>query len=346
MSESKKYWGDKLKIFLHDPIDKCFDIRNHVQRAKHYADIIGVSDVDKVEGPDWIASCMERGLLPKGIFQDFTEIRHPFSDGKIDVNVKMFSKEFIFPDVESAYRGIEGKNDFDDKRKFFYIWRNLQDLIFEKAKGKSWVEYLPILPADTRVPDHSIWEHLKIASAINAYLDSGSGRLIQNNSLFLFSIGPVQSFIAQARKTQDFYMGSFILSFLTFKVIEVIIDMYGPTNIIYPDLYKQPFVDFWMKHKLGIEPIGFDEASILIPTIPNRFVAILPLSNESEINDIVVRMREKITKDSIQEAKETIFSEFKLESHISDKIRNKIDSQLSEFPEIYWVALPWRINDK
>ncbi len=33
-----------------------------------------------------------------------------------------------------------------------------------------------------------------------------------NNHLFLFTLGPVQSFIAQARKTQDLYAGSETLS--------------------------------------------------------------------------------------------------------------------------------------
>jgi len=32
-----------------------------------------------------------------------------------------------------------------------------------------------------------------------------------NQYLFLFTIGPVQSFIAQARKTRDLYAGSAIL---------------------------------------------------------------------------------------------------------------------------------------
>ena len=35
-----------------------------------------------------------------------------------------------------------------------------------------------------------------------------------NNHLFLFTIGPVQRFIALARKTQDLYAGSYLLSHL------------------------------------------------------------------------------------------------------------------------------------
>ena len=43
----------------------------------------------------------------------------------------------------------------------------------------------------------------------------------QKQYLFLFNIGPVQSFISQARKTQDLYAGSRILGELIFAASEV-----------------------------------------------------------------------------------------------------------------------------
>ncbi|MEM1725336.1 MAG: type III-B CRISPR-associated protein Cas10/Cmr2, partial [Thermoplasmata archaeon] len=236
----------KLKVFLHDPIDKCFDIKGHIQRAKNYAEKLGISGIEDAKGSDHIASCMERSMLPKNkVFQSFSQIRHPFCKEFLEVeNYDDNSKEEnVFSPIANIYQEISKPisnkignliSSFDDKKKFFYLWRNLQDKIFQDLKTKPWIKYLPLLPADTRVPDHSIWEHIKIASAINAYWDKENEVLYQNNSLFLFTMGPVQSFIAQARKTQDFYMGSFILSFLTFKAMEVIIDKYGPTNIIYP----------------------------------------------------------------------------------------------------------------
>ena len=52
-----------------------------------------------------------------------------------------------------------------------------------------------------------------------------------HNYLFIFTISPVQSFIAQARKTQDLYAGSQILSQLTKKAIETI----GEDNVIFPN---------------------------------------------------------------------------------------------------------------
>jgi CRISPR-associated protein Cmr2 len=48
--------------------------------------------------------------------------------------------------------------------------------------------------------------------------------------LFLFTIGPVQSFIAQARKTHDLYAGSQLLSNLVKAAISVV----GENNIIFP----------------------------------------------------------------------------------------------------------------
>lgn len=53
----------KLKYFLHDPIDKAFNIITNGQRAKDYAQILGVSGLDDVRGSNWIASCRERSLL-------------------------------------------------------------------------------------------------------------------------------------------------------------------------------------------------------------------------------------------------------------------------------------------
>jgi hypothetical protein len=81
------WYEDFLKKFFHDPIDKPFDIPSHEQRAKKYAGFFGVSGIEEGKYSDQIASCMERSLLPKGIVEEFTEIRHPLSEEKIDVKL-------------------------------------------------------------------------------------------------------------------------------------------------------------------------------------------------------------------------------------------------------------------
>lgn len=55
-----------------------------------------------------------------------------------------------------------------------------------------------------------------------------------NNHLLLFTIGPVQSFIAQARKTQDLYAGSQILSALIKTGIDKFKKEFPSGEVIYP----------------------------------------------------------------------------------------------------------------
>lgn len=178
----------------------------------------------------------------------------------------------------------------DDKFIFFYIWRNLLEKLQNSSTQESLKKLWAVLPADTRIPGHSIWEHLKIASAINAFENE------QNNSLFLFAIGPVQAFISQARKTQDLFIGSFILSYLTFKAIEKLVEKYGPTNVIYPDLYGQPLMDFYLENQ-KIEVKNSSANCITQPTIPNRFVAIIPETEEKTIKVFANELKDAVKKE-------------------------------------------------
>ncbi|HOV80953.1 MAG TPA: type III-B CRISPR-associated protein Cas10/Cmr2 [Bacillota bacterium] len=60
--------------------------------------------------------------------------------------------------------------------------------------------------------------------------------------LFLFTIGPVQSFIAQARKTQDLYAGSFILSHLCRVAAEKARTVYN-ARIVFPHLANEALIN-------------------------------------------------------------------------------------------------------
>ncbi|MGB9794711.1 type III-B CRISPR-associated protein Cas10/Cmr2 [Caldisericum exile] len=339
-------WHDDfLKKFFHDPVDKPFDIPTHERRVKEYAEIFGVSGIEEAGYSDQIASCMERSLLPKDIKQEFDEIRHPFSDGiipvkGIDFNQAMEKTKEIFKEIANEYKWKS------DQEKSFLIWRNLLEELIQRVDDNL-KQFIPLLPADTRIPDHSIWEHLKITTAVNAWFLKQERQEFegQGNSLFLFTIGPVQSFISQARKAQDFYMGSFMLSYLTFIAMEKVIEKYGPTSIIYPDLYRQPLMDWYLENEkvkwLSIKnPHSKD---IALPTIPNRFVAIIQTTDETEIKNLANEMRQAI-KDEITAARDTIFKELKIS--LNDSQKNIVYNQLSDFPQIYWVAIPWRKGDR
>lgn len=325
-------WGEKLKQFLHDPVDKCFDIPNHIQRAGKYAEIIGISNVE-AKGPDQIASCMERSLLPKDVIQEFNEIKHPFSEKKKEIEINGIDRSEVFNSVKNALEEVANENEFKycgDEKKFLYLWRNLLTVIEEKSEGKPFRKYWSVVPADTRIPDHSIWEHLKITSSINAFEN------LQNNSILLFTIGPVQSFISQARKAQDLFMGSFLLSYLTFTAISKIVKVYGPTAVIYPDLYSQPLMDWYLQNEAKINVKKSFEMLVCYPTIPNRFVAIIHETDQSKIIKFAGEL-EKATRIEWKTIVEDVLKgfEIKIEGDFAGK-------QLNDFPEIYWVAVPWK----
>ena len=82
--------------------------------------------------------------------------------------------------------------------------------------------------------------------------------------LLLFTLGPVQSFIAEARKTQDLYAGSLLLSDLLKKGIE--------------ELEKEGF-----SRETVVFPYAFpdDEAKWKsVKSVPNRFVAVVEARKE------------------------------------------------------------------
>ena len=321
----------KLRQFLHDPPDKCLRIQNHEERAKKYTEILDVNNLEDAKEADQIASSMERSLLPKTkIYQEITKIRHPLSESSLSVTI---DKNRAFQKVEDGFYSLGQKiKEMNEKEKFFYLWRNLMYELLENA-DPDLKKFLPILPADTRIPDHSIWEHLKITSAINA----GIG--FQNNSLFLLSIGPVQGFIFQARKTKDFFMGSFILSYLTFTGMKKIIEEYGPTNIIYPDLFGQPLMDWYMEKEMDIEAKNSCSDFLDQPTIPNRFVAIIPETKSEKIRELAEEIESEIKVEWKKAAKRILENKKKFDQKL-------FDQHINTFPEIYWVALPLRINGR
>ncbi len=338
--------GEQLLVkFLHDPVDKCFDVKGHERRAQKYAEKLGISlDKDIYRGADILASILERLLLPnyENLHYPFKEIIHPFSAYKIKIpeglNVAQMQAA-----VKQAFS--VANNLPDNYHKFLFLYFLLENLLVKKIQDLELKKIIPLLPADTRIPDHSIWEHLKITCAVNAYKDRD--KIYQNNSLLVFTLGPVQSFIKQARKVQDFYAGSYLLSYLTFKAMEVVINKYSPANIIYPDLKGQPFALEWLLRKdINMETTFEIDTNLcsdlIVPTIPNRFVAIIPESDSDEIK----RLGAELIKSVKQELAGIMsFIKSYLENRKFElKSWSLWEDQITKYFNAYWAALPWNLG--
>jgi CRISPR-associated protein Cmr2 len=139
--------------------------------------------------------------------------------------------------------------------------------------------------------------------------------------LFLFTIGPVQSFITQARKTQDLYAGSallsdliaFALSYTRLQGHEIIFPYFGLDN----------------KINLNLEQ---NEQSY-----PNRFIAVLNFSSEeTEKVKVFGQSLENLVRVQLENLAKKKFEVIPAEHRPSG-----LCEQIKDFLEIYWTAIPY-----
>ncbi|NUO09912.1 MAG: type III-B CRISPR-associated protein Cas10/Cmr2 [Candidatus Brocadia sp.] len=338
----------KIQALLHDPPEKALILGKvgHEERASNLMRIIegSASITNETKDADHIASASDRINFPRDI-----EAKADFSKEPIIVH-PLSGKEFKIPSsATSAITGIDYKRVMyvideavkeialkypDVESRYLSLWAELYEIIKVKEKecrksalGQLW----ELLPADTRIPDHSIWEHRRVASAISGALPEPS--------LLLFSIGPVQDFIATARKTQDLWAGSYMLSYISWTAMKTISEEMGPDSIIFPDLMDQPFCNLWLREK-GLEFVEKPRGeSLSSPTLPNRALAILPKDNAKKVarkaEDAVKRVFTEIcfaVKDEIENS----LNELK-----SDAVWGEIwNRQTRDFLQVYWSILP------
>lgn len=90
-----------------------------------------------------------------------------------------------------------------------------------------------------------------------------------------FTLGPVQGFVAQARRTRDLYSGSFLLSYLAGQAICAIVNAGG--KIAFPKVDEEGVItDPLLKAIMSCELGKKIEQPPFLGTLPNRFKAYIP----------------------------------------------------------------------
>ena len=258
-----------LLLWMHDPVDKAWDIHGHVARAARYATAVLGREVTAQGlkfGADGLASAYERLPLMDGreggykveVRRGSLELRHPLS-GKM----RHLQLEESRPDLTEAYRrSVVGAES--NQQKFLALWSRLPAEAARLAPG------IERIPADTRNPDHTIWQHLDTTAGIGLTKLAGGGGI----ALLRFQLGPVQKFIAASRSIADLMTSSYLLSDLTFAGMEVLLEQCGPTAIVSPSLRGLAHMDRWLRTK-GIA-VEEDREALSQASIPNLFLAIVP----------------------------------------------------------------------
>lgn len=374
----------KLAAWLHDPAEKQLvlmrDREGHeggTSRRLREALDISAKAFDK--RADHLAAAADRPNWPRGDdalryptfeavkFSKEAELIHPLSGTRLKLaslgldigvdSIKTVSQDHF----ESLIQDNDDKEGEELRKTFLAFWR------FGPEAGQHATELgalWPMLPADSRTPDHSIWSHVDTVSAIHTAL-VGDDQGPDQPALLVMSFGPVQGFIGQARSTSDLWAGSHLLSSLVWEAMKPIVSHLGPDVMVFPALRGVPVVDAWlMSPEAGGDafkelfskptsacPSGID-AELLSDTtdtnplfaasLPNKFMAIVPSRQAAALAERAVAAIRHAAKNWTLEAAEKVFTAAGVP--VTDDTRAQIKAQLIGFPEGYWAAATWPID--
>ncbi len=361
MSISDRY-RRKLAAFLHDPIDKPLVLMQtgvrHEERARRLQELLGLADLpDASPASDHVASAMERAFVPERatdggrIALDFLqnpEIRHPFSGRRLEGlgDFSDLALDRATSGVEDAVEVVADRigEEADFQQAFFTLWRTLLPALREQGPAAV-APYWPVLPADTRIPDHGVFQHLTVTSAFSGMETVGED-LYTDATFLLVTLGPAQAFIQQARKTQDLYWGSALLSRLTWTAMKPVVERHGPDAVFFPDLYGQPLVDKWLHEHHGISlPADGRVSDTTVPTLPNRFFAVVEAGDQQAradlLGDIEAAVHERLDALAGAVFDSGVVPEEKQGRVPTDAVAHHLRDALS----VHGVALPYQPGD-
>lgn len=358
-------WQRKLLAYLHDPPGKPFNIAEHHAMAESLIRNAGFepNDVawffDKI--CDHTAAAADRVVCPKSSalsagWDKMAAFKHPLGGGELKFEQPINPAVAESQVAAKQPHGLDWTNLPEDKRdwaKVFLHWRLWPQWCAEAHPS------LAHLPADTRVPDHTIWSHCSIVSALQTCVEIANAGLNAEVREFrpaflLMQVGPVQEFIAQARTTRDLWSGSYLLSWLVAHGIKAITDQIGPDCVVYPALRGQPIFDFLHRDELyaplglweepqtkGISKRLHAEEHILTPTLPNRFLVIVPAWEAAKCAEAAV----KAIHDELQQIADTCKEWFTQNNHpIPADAVDRWNQQIRQFLNITWQVWPWETD--
>lgn len=315
------------------------EVERIVERADHWAAAADRAQFPKDENERYVAWAQVR-------FADEGEIVHPLSGERYPV--RNIGQEVLASHIRTASEDLfkdlihhkpDGTPDhFLSALAFWRFGRELGRAL--QGIGHLW----SLLPADTRTPDHTIWQHLDLTSALAAAMTQGA-----RPALLTVSIGPVQDFIAAGRSTSDLWAGSHFLSSLAWQAMRVVAAEFGPDAILFPQLRGVPVVDLWLIEQ-GVSRDLFNSVDwndtatdynpLFAAALPNKFVALVPESAgaalaesiKTTVRDWVQREAHAMLDRVLREIGETPNTQ-----HCYTQLKR----QLRDFPEVHWSVMPW-----
>jgi len=367
-NDTQNIWLAKLAAWTHDPAEKALvllrDPAGHeggtVRELRQALFPGGLGPLAAhVRRADHWASAADRPQFPRdakdGRYAAWTQVRftetpvliHPLSGteyplGRLDIDPEHIKAASVDHFKDLIERDAEGRADA--RRSALSFWRFGPEIDADGLRAL-WQQ----LPADTRIPDHTIWTHLDLSAAFASAFAADSGA---NPALLSMSFGPVQDFIAQARTSSDLWAGSHLLSRIAWQGLKVICERLGPDAVIFPQLRGVPLVDLWLRDEMGLDPKRFakscewvrhgtDANPLFAAALPNKLVAIVPAGQARELAEVITQAVRGFVRDTAAGMLAELLADAGIANTPELPCHAQLAAQLDGFPEVHWAAVPF-----
>ena len=157
-------WEHLLLAYLINPIDKSIEVQGHEARAARYASRalgrgVVCSELEAIAQQINAASAFEQIPMPLAGVDRICrsaglEIRHPICGDRAELTGLLLKQEIVENVIGVIVSGLS-----DPRMRFLSIWRLLPNKLAD-CLGP----YYPLLPADARIPDHSLIHQADVRS--------------------------------------------------------------------------------------------------------------------------------------------------------------------------------------
>jgi CRISPR-associated protein Cmr2 len=360
------YWQSKIFALLHDPVFKPF----HTDKSKEslWRELDVMQDwqdipedgklLNYLKNADYISAASDRGAIGSiktriNYGAEGLEISHLLSGAKQRLQIadidSIAGKDRELIDREKQLFPEAIKRETNHKKVFWWLWRCLPTAACKEFNDTS----LLLIPADTRIPDTSLWSHTSMTAALAgasigyqttiAEFDAIAEKDLwykykSHPYLVSFSFAPVQDLIKSSRKLRDFWAGSWILHYLSAKISWKLAKKYGADSLLYPSLFHQPLIDSWLLAEYPDFGQWIKEPqtnSLLTAGFPNVLVLVLP---QAEIAKAMQTAKQELSR-AWQELGDLVLAKVGWDDEIP-ATANCWEGWLDTQWQSYWTGLP------
>lgn len=248
-------------------------------------------------------------------------LKHPLSANALPTVYSRVKPDQVRDDFELFLQGLPTQST--DLEKFIReLWLAVM------TAHNSAKEPLSLLPGSVLMPDHSVLAHRSLTAALHGSRSEGEAALLY------LHVGPVQSFIQAARRTDDLWSGSFTVAFLTYCGVEKVAEMVGPDALVFPDLAQLPLSQKRLFGKAS------DQESLTHSSLANKLLAIVPRARAEEIAQAATKAIDNEWKTMAKAAKHELNRALQGTTGFVEPW-GKWDEQIESHLEMDVVIQPW-----